>query len=254
MSRSRFGGRHELGQNFLHHKPTLTLIAKLVARTHGAILEIGPGDGSLTRVLTTLQRPLTAIEIDEHRARKLQHRFPKVEVQHGDALRHSLNTPNLVGNLPFHVTTPILRHVFTADGWCHATLMTQWEVARKRAGVGGVTMMTAQVVPWFEIRLHGRVPSWGFTPKPSVDGGVITIQRRREAKIPVRERHHYNVFVKRIFTGRGRSLPEIIQYASGITRKQAKRAIEEVGIEATTLPRNIKPVQWPRLWESCQQE
>src|SRR5699024_11391170 len=144
--------------------------------------------------------------------------------------------------------------IFTADGWCHATLMTQWEVARKRAGVGGVTMMTAQVVPWFEIRLHGRVPSWGFTPKPSVDGGVITIQRRREAKIPVRERHHYNVFVKRIFTGRGRSLPEIIQYASGITRKQAKRAIEEVGIEATTLPRNIKPVQWPRLWESCQQE
>src|SRR5699024_12171661 len=63
--------------------------------------------------------------------------------------------------------------IFTADGWCHATLMTQWEVARKRAGVGGVTMMTAQVVPWFEIRLHGRVPSWGFTPKPSVDGGVI---------------------------------------------------------------------------------
>src|SRR5699024_1391739 len=150
-------------------------------------------------------------ELDEQRAHKLQHRFPNIEVHQCDVLNHLLNTANLVGNLPFHITTPILRHIFAANGWTHATLMTQWEVARKRAGVGGVTMMTAQVTPWFEIQLHGRVPAWGFTPKPSVDGGVITIQRRREAKIPVRERHHYNVFVKRIFTGRGRSLPEIIQ-------------------------------------------
>nr|WP_231980838.1 hypothetical protein [Tessaracoccus coleopterorum] len=39
-------------------------------------------------------------------------------------------------------------------------LLTQWEVARKRCGIGGSTMLTAQTAPWFTFDLHGRVPSW----------------------------------------------------------------------------------------------
>ena len=69
MPRSTHGGRHELGQNFLVHGPTLEKIAAIVAATQGPILEIGSGSGALTRHLARLQRPLTAIDIDEHRFR-----------------------------------------------------------------------------------------------------------------------------------------------------------------------------------------
>ncbi len=72
MSRSSHGGRHELGQNFLHHQPTIDRIAALVHGTSGSILEIGAGDGALTRALAGLGRPLTAIDIDEHRVRRLR--------------------------------------------------------------------------------------------------------------------------------------------------------------------------------------
>ncbi len=65
MPRSTHGGRHELGQNFLVHTPTLEKIANLIAGTQGPILEIGSGNGALTRHLARLQRPLTAIDIDE---------------------------------------------------------------------------------------------------------------------------------------------------------------------------------------------
>ena len=64
MPRSIHGGRHELGQNFLTHTPTIALVVDLVRRTDGAILEIGAGDGALTKPLAQLGRRLTAIELD----------------------------------------------------------------------------------------------------------------------------------------------------------------------------------------------
>ena len=89
--RSVHGGRHELGQNFLIHRPTIHAIVDLVASTEGTILEIGAGDGALTTPLARLGRPLVAIDIDEHRVNTLRRRLPNVRVQHADALRHPLD-------------------------------------------------------------------------------------------------------------------------------------------------------------------
>jgi len=175
--RSLHGGRHELGQSFLVHTPTLRGIRGLVAETHGPILELGPGDGALTAQLVLLGRDLRAIELDEHRARRLRRRHPEVDVRHGDALHARLDRPVVVGNIPFHITTPLLRRLLAEQAWQHAILLTQWEVDRKRAGVGGVTMMTAQTAPWYEFTLHGRVPAHRFRPMPSVDGGILSPAR-----------------------------------------------------------------------------
>src|SRR5690625_5780038 len=101
MPRSKHGGPHELGQNFLHHKPTLKLIARLVARTSGPILEIGPGDGALTRVLVRLQRPISAIEIDVRRVATLRRVFTQLRVRCADFLSSWLADPSIVCNLPF---------------------------------------------------------------------------------------------------------------------------------------------------------
>ena len=117
-------------------------------------------------MLGTLGRPLTAVELDEHRAQRLGRMLPGVRVGHADALKHPLDAAVIVGNIPFHLTTPILRRLLTAPGWLDAVLLTQWEVARKRAGVGGGTMMTAQSGPWFEFALHGRVPARARTLVP----------------------------------------------------------------------------------------
>lgn len=62
---SIFGGRHELGQNFLHSHSALRTIANLTRATVGPILEIGPGTGAVTAQLYTLGRPLTLVELDE---------------------------------------------------------------------------------------------------------------------------------------------------------------------------------------------
>ena len=248
MPRSPHGGRHELGQNFLTHRPTLARILSLVRRTSGPILELGCGDGALTRLLAELGRPLTAIDIDEHRVHRLRRSLPGVRLEIADATRHPLDADVVVGNIPFHVTTPILRRLLSRGRWNEAVLLTQWEVARKRAGVGGGTMMTAQSAPWFEFSLEGRVPAWGFSPQPSVDGGLLAITRRGSPLIASAERRPYEAFVRAMFTGRGGSLPAVVAAAARIPTPRARRAVMAAGAGERRLPRELAPEQWAALW------
>jgi len=248
-NRSFHGGRHELGQNFLTHRPTIHGIVDLVAATRGPILEIGAGDGALTAPLAALGRDVTAIDIDEHRVRALRRRLPHVRVEHADALRHPLDRPVVVGNVPYHLTTPILRRLLARGRWQHAILLTQWEVARKRAGVGGGTMMTAAAAPWFEFTLHGRVAARHFTPRPSVDGGILRITRRGSPLVDPGERGAYERFVREMFTGRGSGLAALIEHGAGVSRPQARRALVAAGVAPDRLPRDLRAEHWVQLWQ-----
>lgn len=248
MPRSLHGGRHELGQNFLTHGPTLQRITELVRATTGPILELGAGDGALTRPLAALDRPFTAIEIDEHRVARLRDRLPQVRVSRADALQHPLDAHVIVGNIPFHLTTPILRRLLDAPDWRHAVLLTQWEVARKRAGVGGGTLMTAQSAPWFEFELCGRVSAQYFSPRPSVDGGLLAITRRGSSLVAPAERRSYERFVRDVFTGRGAGLASIVARAARTGMPVARRALGDAGIDPRSLPRDVTARQWAALW------
>ena len=241
-------GRHELGQNFLTHRPTITRITRLVAETRGSILELGAGDGALTLALDRLNRRVEAIDVDDRRVTALQRRLRNATVRHADALHEPLDVPVVVGNIPFHLTTPILRRLLSTGSWQHAVLLTQWEVARKRAGVGGGTMLTAQSLPWFEFRLDGRVPASAFTPRPAVDGGILVIQRRSEPLVPAADRRAYERFVGAVFTGPGRGLRSAVGLASARPRADVDRVLRNLRIPSATAPGRLTAEQWARLW------
>ncbi|MEU0987014.1 23S ribosomal RNA methyltransferase Erm [Streptomyces sp. NPDC005953] len=245
-------GRHELGQNFLIDRTTITTVIDLVARTVGPIIEIGSGDGALTLPLETLGRPLTGIEIDpRHAARLARHTRGRTTVVPGDFLRYQAPTsPHvLVGNLPFHETTPMLRHILASPDWTDAVLLVQWEVARRRAAVGGATLMTAQWWPWYRFGLVARVPSAAFRPRPTVDGGLMTITRRDRPLLPPSARREYQDFAHRVFTGRGRALPEIIAGAApGLPGHRIGQWVQRHGIRPRQLPRDLDAEQWADLF------
>lgn len=247
-------GRHEHGQNFLTHRPTIDRIVDLVADTTGPILEIGPGDGRLTAPLLALGRPVTAVEIDRRLAGDLRRRFgPTLVVHQRDFLTHRLPShPHvLVGNLPFHQTTAVLRRILHAPAWTEAVLLTQWEVTRRRAGVGGTTMMTAQWAPWFDFALHGRVPSRAFTPAPSVDGGILTIHRRSPPELPHRSRKPFQAMVHGVFTGSGRGLAQILARATGLGSTRAARGwLASRNIDPRALPKDLGWDDWVELFLS----
>ncbi|MFC0037003.1 23S ribosomal RNA methyltransferase Erm [Actinomadura rayongensis] len=245
--RTHVQGQHELGQNFLVSREIIDAFVAAVAATSGPIVEIGPGGGALTVPLARLGRPLTAVEIDPRLAGALRRRVPSARVVTGDFLRHRLpDVPHvLAGNLPFHLTTALLRRILRAPDWTAAVLLVQWEVARRRAGVGGASMMTAQWWPWFEFALLRRVPARAFRPAPAVDGGLLTLRRRDRPLVP--SRAEYRAFVHAIFTGRGRGVAEIAVRA-GLPRRDVARWAREQRVPAGALPKDLDARQWAALF------
>ncbi|MFD7550728.1 23S ribosomal RNA methyltransferase Erm [Streptomyces sp. NPDC059816] len=246
------GGRHELGQNFLVDRAVIRAVVDLVARTEGPIVEIGTGDGALTLPLQELRRPLTGVEIDPRRVAGLRRRTgPDTTLVRADFLRYRPPAaPHvLVGNLPFHATTAMLRRVLAAPHWTDAVLLVQWEVARRRAGVGGATMMTAEWWPWYAFRLARRVPAAAFRPRPGVDGGLLTITRRPRPLLPVDERTAYRDFVRRTFTGRGRGVEQIVTTVRPTTSRRAVRDwARRNGVPGGALPKDLTDRQWVELY------
>ncbi|WP_454788870.1 23S ribosomal RNA methyltransferase Erm [Mycolicibacterium lutetiense] len=236
-------GRHEYGQNFLCDRRVIADVVKIVSRTTGPIVEIGAGDGALTLPLQRLNRPLTAIEIDRRRAHRLADRTA-AEVVSADFLQYRLSrVPHVVvGNLPFHLTTAILRRLLHGPGWTDAVLLMQWEVARRRAAVGGATMMTAQWWPWFEFDLARKVSADAFRPRPGVDAGLLTIQRRGQPLVPWADRRRYQALAHEVFTGRGRGMAQILR------PHVDPRWLQANGIHPSALPRDLSAQQWAALF------
>ncbi len=254
MSR-HFAGRHELGQNFLVDRSVIADIEHLVADTDGPILEIGPGDGALTRPLSRLGRPITAVEIDPRRAKRLAEQTPPhVTVLNEDVLFHRLRgTPRVVvGNVPFHITTATLRWLLAAPHWRTAVLLVQWEVARRRAGIGGASLLTARVWPWFDFTVHSRVSKRAFRPVPTVDGGLLVVHRRPTPLVA--DRDPYQRFVHTVFTGRGYGLREILTRSAGVPAPVARDWLRAHRVSPNALPRDLSAEQWAALWSASRAE
>ena len=127
-------------------------------------------------------------------------------------------------------------------------LVTQWEVARKRAGVGGTTQLTAQWWPWFTFTLDRRVPSTAFRPRPNVDGGLLLIDRRREPLLPESELRDFQSWVATVFSSRGRGVAEILR-RNGVPAALAGQIAGQIArrrrrSQALVLPRDLRAEDW----------
>jgi 23S rRNA (adenine-N6)-dimethyltransferase len=249
-------GRHEYGQNFLTDRTIIDDVIALVDDTDGPIIEIGPGAGALTRPLARLQRPLTGVEIDPKQVKRLAGKLPDTTLITGDFLAYRLPShPHVVvGNLPFHITTAVLRKLLHAPGWTRAVLVVQWEVARRRAGIGGATMMTAQWWPWYTFAVHGRIPGSAFTPSPGVDAGLMSVDRRTAPLLPREAGSAYRAFVHAVFTGRGRGLHDIVGRVLG--GKKASSSLQgwlrTENLRPAALPRDLTAEQWVSLFRTAE--
>ncbi|TWE10043.1 23S ribosomal RNA methyltransferase Erm [Rudaeicoccus suwonensis] len=250
MPRNPHVGSHELGQNFLVDRAAVARVIDLVSQRPGVIVEWGTGNGAITVALAELNRPVHGIEIDGPRARDLDRRTgPHVCIQEGDILRHAPPRNSvIVSNVPFHLTTPILRHLLDSPEWSTAVLITQWEVARKRAGVGGTTQMTAQWWPWYEFTLDRRIAAAAFRPQPSVDAGILIIERRSKPLLGSKERRRYQSWVAEVFRGRGRGLVDVLA-RQGVPRGLAQE-IESQHKQSRrhTLPKDLRSQDWATLY------
>ena len=182
--------RHSLSQNFLADPEVLEAILAEAAQGPGSrVLEIGPGLGFLTGGLLETGAEVTAVELDRGLAAFLRDRFAdaleggRLRMIDGDALDLDLTRVvappyEVVANLPYHITSPILHRLLGATPRPERlVLMVQREVAaRIAAPPGGMSYLSVFVQYHAKVRIAFEVPPTAFEPEPAVRSAVIVVE------------------------------------------------------------------------------
>ncbi len=219
----------KLGQNFLvddlaRHRIADALGPDLSLRT---VVEIGPGHGAITDILAPRCRRLICLELDRALAAELTFRFrdhPHVTVIETDILTTDLSTLadpgeqlDIIGNLPYYITSDILLHLFAAAPVLHrAVLMMQREVAdrvsaspgsREYGSLSAFTQMHAQVDNLFTL------PPAAFNPPPDVHSTVLRLHfAPRFAELHVNA-SDFNKFLRQAFAQKRKTLANNLRNA-----------------------------------------
>src|SRR5208337_3745016 len=214
--------KKHLGQNFLFDPSILRRLVELSNVTaRDTVVEIGPGHGSLTAILSGIAKKVIAIELDNDLFTKLQNRFGgagNVVLIQGDALTYAYETLEpfkVVANIPYYITTPIIFKLLEAGNRLTSmTLTVQKEVAQRIVSGPntkdyGVLSLAIQYVAIPEMKFI--VPREAFKPVPKVDSAVIHMTIRTAPKVSVNDKNFLFTVIRTAFAQRRKTLSNALK-------------------------------------------
>ena len=174
--------RKRFGQHFLHEARVVARIVDSIAPWPGElIVEIGPGEGALTRPMLERAGGLHVIELDRDLAREIA--GPGITVQQGDALEFDFGRfprgVRVVGNLPYNISTPLLFHLARyADRVRDMHFMLQREVVERMVAAPSTAQygrLSVALQARFRMEKLFAVAAGAFRPAPKVESAVVRL-------------------------------------------------------------------------------
>lgn len=218
--------KKKLGQNFLIDKNIAQKEIDYANITKDDIvLEIGPGNGILTKLLAEKAKKVIAIEIDEKLVDNLKNFIPdNVDLIHEDALKVDFGSlpkfNKIVSNLPFQISSPIT-FKFLEHNFDLAVLIYQKEFAdRMVATVGSKDYSRLSVGVFYKTKCEiiDIVPKTFFKPQPKVDSGIVRLIPRKKPPFEVADEEFFLDLVKKLFNHRRKKIKTVLKkhYAPNI--------------------------------------
>jgi 16S rRNA (adenine1518-N6/adenine1519-N6)-dimethyltransferase len=240
--------RKALGQCFLQDRGIAQKIVALAdIRPGDLVVEIGAGTGILTALLAERQARVIALEIDPPLVTILEERlrdYPQVTVlladvlafDFADAAREARQPLKVIGNIPYHISSPILFHLLAGHAAIEAmTLMFQKEVADRLQAApaskayGIPTVMLAQFA---RVSAAFDVSPRCFYPVPKVTSSVLRIDILQSPRFPVVDAVFWASLVKAAFAQRRKTLLNSLQSDAALgTGAEVRSALETAGVE-----------------------
>ncbi len=257
--------RHGLSQNFLADPDVLeAILAEADPRPGRRILEIGPGLGLLTGGLLEAGALVTAVELDRGLAALLRERFAEpidagaLRLVEGDALDQDLvrllEPPyDVVANLPYHITSPILHALLGRSPRPHrAVLMVQREVAERIAAPPGKMSYLSVFVQYHaRVRIAFGVPPGSFEPEPAVESAVIVVEPydADDRLDPATEDELWRV-VQAAFRERRKMIHNVLARQLPIDAGRVTAALAAANIDPERRPQTLAVGEWLALREA----
>lgn len=218
------------------------LIGHSTLKSSDVVYDIGAGSGVISSVLAGRVKKVVAIEFEPRMATKLRENmeeYPNVTVHQGDFLAMELpKTPyKIFANIPFHLSSPIVRKITEATHPPEATyLIVQKQFANKLLPssdhfTGQLGMVIA---PEFAVRIRKRLQRTDFWPHPNVDTVLLEMLHRPEPLIQTTSMPAYRQFITDCFSD-----PKVF----------ARMPQERIRLPAGTKPSQMKLAQWVALFE-----
>ena len=258
--------KHDLGQHFLYDAELLrSLINRIGLSNSDSVLEIGPGAGTLTRVLCETAARVTAVEVDEAlmpRLRELAVEFSNLTLIQQDIRKLDLLELELgegfwvVANIPYSITSQIF-DLFWGKGLPakRMAVMVQKEVADKLTATPGdkaYGLMSVRCRYYCNAEIVALVPASAFTPPPKVDSAFVSLTFRSKPPEHVIDAALLWRIIRASYNARRKTLLNALKASISIPTEAIKDVLERMGFSSTVRGEELDIVQWITLANALQ--
>ena len=260
LERHGFRAAHSLGQNFLLDEQLLTQLIDLAGvEACDDVLEIGPGPGLMTRLLSLRARSVTAVELDrrlEPVLREMLEGRENARVVYADALKADLCAlappgARVVANLPYYITADAVTRLLTrGPGFRSVAVMVQKEAAERMTSLPGQKawcLLSATVRYFGEPRVLLELPPEAFEPRPHVHSAFLRIDIYAQRPVRPRDEALFLRVLSAAFAMRRKTLQNNLRAAFGLSADQAAEALERAGLDARVRGEALSLAQLARL-------
>jgi 16S rRNA (adenine1518-N6/adenine1519-N6)-dimethyltransferase len=222
------------------------------------VVEIGPGRGALTDLLSERCKRVVAIELDRDLVPYLRQRYAgagNVEVIEADVLEVRLSDvagPDylLAGNVPYYITTPILFHALETPRASRAVYLVQREVAERIVAPPGSRTygaLSVNVQAVARAELVARVPAGAFRPPPKVESAIVRLTPRPDPVVPPSTEAALRSLVQECFGLRRKQMRRVIRTVGHLDADAADRVLSAAAIDPEARPETLSAEDFARL-------
>ena len=271
----RFGlqARKGLGQHFLIDEEVLKLITSAAGLTPtDVIMEIGPGLGVLTKELVRQGGWVMTVELDSKLAAILKQSlasFNNVTIVNEDILQVDpltllqeqkakfppvISSPfsyKVVANLPYYITSPVLRHFLEASLKPQImVVMVQKEVAEAIvAKPGQMSMLSISVQFYGEPAIMSYVPAQCFYPAPEVDSAILKIKLYAQPPVEVTSKEGFFRLVRAGFSAPRKQVGNSLAQGLGLSKAEVLSLLGKASIMSQRRAETLTLDEWAKLWQ-----
>lgn len=264
LRRLGLSARKGFSQNFLTDRYVIgDIIAAAELKPSDEVLEVGPGLGVLTRELVKAAGRVVAVELDRRMAEllpRLVPEAPNLQVLQADILEVDPSTVfrgryKVVANLPYHITSPALRHFLTASLKPDLmVVMVQREVAERIAAKPGDTSLLSIMVQLYaRVTVVRHVPAEAFYPAPKVDSTVLKLEVYERLPEGVDDPEALLAVVAAGFSRRRKQLHNSLSESLWFPPGGVFEVLEAAGIDPTRRAQTLSLEEWVRLHRAYQE-
>ncbi len=258
MSNKKFNHRTKkrFGQNFLTDSSILEKIVKAIAPdTIDKIIEIGPGQGALSKLILDSDVELHAIEIDRDLAAYLREHFanlPNFHLYENDVLKVDFKpllspdlTVRIIGNLPYNISTPLIFYLLKfLPSIKDMLFMLQLEVVERMAASPGSKSygrLSVMVQYYCRVEKLFNVPASAFSPAPKVESAIVKLTPLKKAPDSFISPEKFTNLLRQAFAQRRKTL------RNNLNNLISTEELENMGINPGLRPENISIDDYVRI-------